>query len=285
MNSNMYHDQIIPYITGIKVSSISKSAIAETLILIPPKEEQKAIISVLSDVDAYISHSSDLVEKKIALKNGVMQKLLNGDIRIQGFSKPWEYKELGSFREITSTIRVHESDWRKNGIPFYRAREIVALHDNLNISPLHISEELYIQNTSKCGEISEGDLLITGVGTIGIPYAVNANDKFYFKDGNIIWAKKDKNSVGKYLYYQFDSRFVKKQIEDMAGIGTVGTYTIDGAKKTIIPMPEVKEQKEIVGILNEINNDIIKLQTKIQKIKGVKSGMMSDLLKGKIRLV
>lgn len=285
MNSNMYHDQIIPYITGIKVSSISKSAIAETLILIPPKEEQKAIISALSDVDAYISRSSDLVEKKIALKNGVMQKMLNGDIRIQGFSKPWEYKELGSFREITSTIRVHESDWRKNGIPFYRAREIVALHDNLNISPLHISEELYIQNTSKCGEISEGDLLITGVGTIGIPYAVNGNDKFYFKDGNIIWAKKDKNSVGKYLYYQFDSRFVKKQIEDMAGIGTVGTYTIDGAKKTIIPMPEVKEQEEIVGILNEINNDIIKLQTKIQKIKGVKSGMMSDLLKGKIRLV
>ncbi|BFL46147.1 restriction endonuclease subunit S [Lactonifactor longoviformis] len=285
MNSHLFHGQVLPFVTGIKVSSISKSAISETIIAIPPIEEQKAIIRALRDVDAYLYHSNNLVVKKLALKNGMMQKLLSGDIRVSGFTKPWEYKALGSFREITSTIRVHESDWRNNGIPFYRAREIVALHDNLAISPLHISEELYIQNTLKCGEISEGDLLITGVGTIGVPYAVEANDKFYFKDGNIIWAKKDKDSVGKFLFYQFDSSFVRKQIDDMAGIGTVGTYTIEGAKKTVIPMPEYQEQKEIVDILNSISGDIIKLQSKIQKIKGIKSGMMSGLLSGKIRLV
>ena len=51
MNSNLFHNQVIPFITGIKVSSISKGAIAETLILIPPKEKQILIVEALKEID------------------------------------------------------------------------------------------------------------------------------------------------------------------------------------------------------------------------------------------
>lgn len=50
MNSNLFHNQILPYITGIKVSSISKGAISETLILIPPFDEQEKILQSLNEV-------------------------------------------------------------------------------------------------------------------------------------------------------------------------------------------------------------------------------------------
>lgn len=285
MNSHVYHDQVLPYVTGIKVSSIAKSAIAETLVLIPPKKEQEAIVDVISQVDNLVISLQKLVAKRKAIKQGTMQILLEAKVRLNGYNVPWNSTPLGELREITSTIRVHENDWTKNGIPFYRAREIVALHNNQEITPLHISEELYRQNTSRCGEIANGDVLITGVGTIGIPYLVKNDEKFYFKDGNIIWVKNSKPLDGEYLFYQYDGVNIRKQIDDMAGVGTVGTYTIDGAKKTIIPLPSIEEQREIACVLRETSQDIVILEKKLQKYMRIKQGMMSELLTGKIRLV
>ena len=37
----------------------------------------------------------------------------------------WEWVRLGSVLNVVSARRVHQSDWKNQGIPFYRAREIV----------------------------------------------------------------------------------------------------------------------------------------------------------------
>ena len=146
----------------------------------------------------------------------------------------WKIKKLGDLMTITSCKRVHKSDWVDSGVPFYRAREIVALYNNEKIFPLFISEDLYKKNISLLGKIECDDLLVTGVGSIGIPYLVKNTDRFYFKDGNIIWFK-NKNSInGYFLYLSFNTSYIKNQIRNMSGIGTVGTYTIENAKNTKI---------------------------------------------------
>ncbi|MEZ5673112.1 MAG: hypothetical protein R3E08_12350 [Thiotrichaceae bacterium] len=52
----------------------------------------------------------------------------------------------------------------------------------------------------------EGDIMVTGVGTLGICYVVKQNDKFYFKDGNIIWLKKKLAQI-RFVEYAFKSDF------------------------------------------------------------------------------
>ena len=137
--------------------------------------------------------------------------------------KGWKEEKIGNLMEVTSVKRVHESDWTKSGIPFYRAREIVALFNKEKINPLHISVELYDMFSKISGKIEENDLLVTGVGTIGIPYLVKKGDKFYFKDGNIIWFKNRNVIDGKFFYYLFTSSLIQKQIFTNSGKGTVGT--------------------------------------------------------------
>lgn len=51
LNSSNYHNQLLPYITGIKVSSISRGSIQETKLLVPPVAEQRAIAEALNDID------------------------------------------------------------------------------------------------------------------------------------------------------------------------------------------------------------------------------------------
>ena len=83
INSACWHDQILPFITGTKVSAISKTAIAETKFFYPAKiDEQTAIANVLSDMDTEISALETKLAKYRTLKTGMMQQLLTGKIRL-----------------------------------------------------------------------------------------------------------------------------------------------------------------------------------------------------------
>jgi len=191
----------------------------------------------------------------------------------------WKMRPLGEIMPITSSKRVHQSEWAKEGIPFYRAREIVALNNGEPISPLFISEELYITNSNLSGEIKTGDLLVTGVGSIGVPYLVKDDDRFYFKDGNIIWLQNNgQEIIGKFLYLLYESEFIQKQITTMAGVGTVGTYTIDNAKKTIAVFPKNQaEQQKIADCLTSLDELITAQSQKVETLQAYKKGLMQNL--------
>ena len=165
--------------------------------------------------------------------------------------KGWEIKTLGDLYDITSSKRVFESEWKRSGVPFYRAREIVKLaRQGFVKNELFISEEMYNQYSEKYGIPKEGDIMVTGVGTLGICYVVQKNDKFYFKDGNIIWLKTKNGINSRFVEYAFQSDYLRKQIDDSVG-ATVGTFTIIKAKNTLIPIPPLPEQQRIVHVLDE----------------------------------
>ncbi|VVB64063.1 Type-1 restriction enzyme MjaXIP specificity protein [uncultured archaeon] len=74
--------QLIKIATGVSVYSISKGNLADISIPLPSLEEQSAIAAILSDMDADISTLEARHEKTRALKQGMMQELLTGRIRL-----------------------------------------------------------------------------------------------------------------------------------------------------------------------------------------------------------
>lgn len=72
---------------------------------------------------------------------------------------------------IASVKRIHQSDWTDSGIRFLRARDIVSASKNEEPDDyLYISKEKYDEYSLVSGKVAIGDLLVTGVGTIGVPY-------------------------------------------------------------------------------------------------------------------
>lgn len=101
MNSNLFHNQVIPFITGIKVSSISKGAIAETLILIPPKEKQILIVEALKEIDRLIHCKKKIISKKKGIKKGVCQQLLTGKYKLDEFCDcAWTKSKIGALGQL-----------------------------------------------------------------------------------------------------------------------------------------------------------------------------------------
>lgn len=82
LNSSYYHNQLIPYIVGTKVSSVTRASVSLTKLLVPEYEEQKAIASILSDMDDEITELEKKLEKYKQVKQGMMEQLLTGKIRL-----------------------------------------------------------------------------------------------------------------------------------------------------------------------------------------------------------
>ena len=200
-------------------------------------------------------------------------------IRFNGYSDAWVQRKLGELMDVSSVKRIHQSDWTSSGVPFYRARDIVAKAKGKEIEePIYISQDKYDEYSAVSGKVQPGDLLVTGVGTIGIPLLIDGREPLYFKDGNIIWFKNHHAIDGSFFFHQFRSQRVQKFIKDVAGIGTVGTYTIDSGKKTPFNLPVDEAEQQKVGLFfDELDNLIAANQRKLDLLKEQKKGYLQKM--------
>ncbi len=83
LNSADFHDQVVPYVTGTKVSSINKSSLCSLTVKYPDIPEQRAIAEILSDTDKAILALEERLAKAGQIKQGMMQQLLTGKIRLE----------------------------------------------------------------------------------------------------------------------------------------------------------------------------------------------------------
>ncbi len=199
-------------------------------------------------------------------------------IRFKGFSDAWEQRKLGDMMNVTSVKRIHQSDWTDSGVRFLRARDIVAAAKNEEPDDyLYISKEKYEEYSALSGKVGVSDLLVTGVGTIGVPYLVRNLEPLYFKDGNIIWFQNSDKIDGKFLFYSFSAEQIQGFINESAGIGTVGTYTIESGKKTPISLPNQIEQAKVGEFFQQLDNLITLHQRKFEKLTNVKKSMLEKM--------
>ncbi|UXU69179.1 restriction endonuclease subunit S [Mammaliicoccus sciuri] len=246
------------------------------------REEQQKISEFFGKLDRQIELEKQKLAKLEEQKKAYMQKIFSQELRFKdenGNEYPeWEEKEIQDLMEVTSVKRIHQSDWKTNGVQFLRARDIVAINKGEKIKePLFISYDKYNEYSRISGKVEKDDLLVTGVGTIGVPHLIKDNKPLYFKDGNIIWLKNRKILEGKFLFYSFLNVKIQSYIKRVAGVGTVGTYTILNAKKTPIYEPIKKEQIKIGEFFMQIDNFIEKQSNKVESLKQRKKGLLQKM--------
>ena len=164
----------------------------------------------------------------------------------------WEWVRLQNICNIVSARRVHQSDWKSSGIPFYRAREIGVLADKGKVdNDLFVSEELY-NDFAKSGVPHPGDLMVTAVGTLGKVYVVQPQDRFYYKDASVICLENFGRIIPEYLQLVMMSPYMTSLIKSKSTGTTVGTITIVCAKQYLIPIPPLNEQRKIIKRLGNL---------------------------------
>ena len=163
-----------------------------------------------------------------------------------------EITTIDQLFSVGSSKRVFQKDWKSSGVPFYRAREIVKLSEQGFVdNELFITEEMYKEYAARYGVPQPGDIMVTGVGTLGICYLVKPTDRFYYKDGNTLCFHSLGRIDSRFVVECYKMPFIREQIEANAGGSTVGTYTIETACKTRIFNPPLNEQQKFLELVRQ----------------------------------
>ena len=183
----------------------------------------------------------------------------------------------GSIFEIWSAKRVHQSDWKNEGVPFYRTREIVKLAETGTVeNDLFISNELF-HKLSVGGLPHAGDLMITAVGTIGKVYIVRQEDRFYFKDASVISFRNYGGLEPNFLKSLISSSCVQNQIFSKSAGTTVDTITIVKANDYLLPIPPIEEQKRINKALTQREQQLIAILNSRKRYRRILSETPTSL--------
>lgn len=169
----------------------------------------------------------------------------------------WKEVTLGDLCEISSSKRIFAKEYQTNGIPFYRGKEIIEKQKGNTISnELFISRNRYEEIKAKYGVPQQRELLLTSVGTLGVPYVIK-EEEFYFKDGNLTWFRHFNGLDVEYLYYWFLSPYGKNEINAKAIGSTQKALTIDSLSKFNIKIPiNLEDQRRIASILSSLDRKI-----------------------------
>jgi len=188
----------------------------------------------------------------------------------------WSNYTLGEIAEITSSRRIFYSEYVSEGVPFYRSKEIIENYNHQDITTeLYITRERFEQIKQKHGALKAGDILLTSVGTLGVPYLVKDFDEFYFKDGNLTWFRNINSKIidRRYLYFWFISSIGQKKLIDASIGSTQPALTIVELKNIDLQLPSLEEQSHIVALLSSLDDKIDLLHRQNKTLESLASAL------------
>lgn len=283
LNSSVYHNQLLPLMQGIKVLSISKTAIGDTVIKYPSYKEQERVVDSLSGVDDMIGALDEAIAKKRQIKEGLMQQLLTGKTRLPGFSGEWSREMLGkhatvlrggSPRPIEAFLTTDPDgiNWIKIGDVGVGAKYIVKTE-----------ERIIPEGASRSREVKAGDFLLSNSMSFGRPYILKIDGCIH--DGWLVIQDYYDSFDTDYLYYALNASETIEQYKSMAAGSSVLNLNKDIVKRVLVNIPSIDEQKALASVLSSVDDEIVSLESKRDKYVHIKQGMMQELLTGKIRLI
>ncbi len=236
---------------------------------LPSLEEQRAIAAALSDVDALLAKLDALIAKKRDLKQAAMQQLLTGQARLPGFSGEWDVRRLGDVAEIVMGQSPSSSNYNAKGLGLPLIQGNADIANRKTIRRISTSE---ITKRGKCGDI---------LMSVRAPVGEISRAVFDACLGRGVCAIRYQND---FMYH-----YLISQEPSWARLSKGSTFdSVNSAdvKALEFSMPnDAAEQTAIATVLSDMDAEITALETRRDKTRALKQGMMQELLTGRIRLV
>ena len=238
-------------------------------IVLPPIAEQRAIATVLSDIDELMRSLEALIAKKRVIKQTAMQELLTGRTRLPGFGGEWEPRRLESLVECLDHLRVPLNEAQRREMPgpypYCGANGVVD----------HISD--YVLDDDVILIAEDGGHFEAYADR---PIAYRMKGKIWVNNHAHILKAKPGISQG-FLFFAL----VHKNILPFLASGTRAKLNRGEMDKIVVRLPsQANEQHAIATVLSDMDAEITALEHRLDKTRAIKQGMMQQLLTGAIRL-
>ena len=251
------------------------------------KAEQEAIAEVLSDADALIESLEQLITKKRHIKSRLLEDLVTGRKRLPKYSEQWVGKHLGSCAALKARIGwqgLTTAEYLESG-DYFLITGTEFKNGWIDWSKCHYVEKIRYDQDRNI-QVRCNDVLVTKDGTIGKVAIIKEMPAEATLNSGVFVIRPINNSFEPdFFYYVLRSSVFEKFLDQLAAGSTINHLYQKDFVNFVFKLPPAAEQNEITKILKEIDNEIDGLESKLNKAKRVKQGMMQNLLTGKVRLI
>ena len=237
------------------VPSLTQSQLNSFGIPVPPILVQEEIVRILDSFTKLTAELTAELTARRAQYEYYRDKLLTFDDetaivkRIKdmldqtcGGPEKVEYKRLGDIGRVRMCKRILKEQTTSTGVPFYKIGTFGKEADAF------IPESLFNEYRATYPYPNKGDVLISAAGTIGRAVIFDGEPS-YFQDSNIVWLEHDESQVlNKFLFYFYQTAPWKASEG-----GTISRLYNENIEKTVIPVPPISVQQEIVSVLDKFN--------------------------------
>ena len=273
-NSTQYHNQLLPLIQGAKVSSISKKALNNTIIVYPSTSEQQKIADCLSSLDDLIEATAQKVDALKEHKKGLMQRLFPAegknvpDLRFPEFqgAKEWKECSLDEYFDFKQGFQCPiEEQYDKQELGMVRFIRIIDLtQPSTPYRYINDPGNQYYINRENLFMVRYGDPGLVGIGYEGII----ANNLF-----QLIPKKK----INPYFFYFLFSK-EKTRIKGLSSSTSLSAINFTSLKALkIVVSQNTDEQQKIANCLFSLDELIEATSRKVEILKEHKKGLMQQL--------
>lgn len=295
---SLEHKNILFFIAGGTRSKLTQSELKRIILKHPQKEEADKIGNIIQIADEAIAHTEALIAKYQRIKTGLMQDLLtkgideNGNIRSKethkfvvknGIEVPeeWEVKQIEEVAILKSggtPSRQNLSFWNGN-TPWVKTGEIN--YQIINETEEYVTEKglanssavLFPKDTILMALYGQGKTR-GRVAILGIDASTNQACIGFL---NLIGITRD------FLYITLTNEY--DNLRELSNDGAQKNLSGTLLNKYKIKVPiNIDEQKRIDLVFLGIDNLINEQKNNLSKLQSLKTGLMQDLLSGKVRV-
>ena len=276
------------YVTQTSIAHLPRDKFLTIPIPVPPAEEQRAIATALSDVDALLEELDRLIAKKRDIKQATMQQLLTGETRLPGFEGEWSKMRMGNFGHTYGGLVGKSKGDFGVGTALYVPFTSVMESTVINCQKL---EKVSVAVSESQNQVIAGDILFNGSSETPEEVAMCALMEeevtgLYLNSFCFGFRLKETAEVDpQFLVYFMRSSIGREVVKSLAQGSTRYNLSKTALLNAELNLPKLQEQEAIAAVLSDMDTEIHALEHRRSKTAELKQGMMQELLTGRIRLV
>ncbi|MCY1289009.1 Type I restriction modification DNA specificity domain protein [compost metagenome] len=285
--------------------NLSKGLIDSHIVQLPPALEQPLIAQILDTLDTAIRETEALIDKLKAVKQGLLHDLLtrgidsNGQLRPPQSEAPQLYKEspLGwiprewgvvTLESVSSAVTSGSRDWARfysdSGALFVRIGNLTREHINFRCNSV-IRVQPPENGDGQRTKLEPGDILVSITADLGIIGVVPEGMGEAYINQHIALVRPSSSLVNsRFVGHYLAGPIMQAYISQLNDAGAKAGLNLPTIRNLPSPFPSRFEQDQIAARLDEIDNRIQNAMTEAKKLSELKSGLMDDLLTGRVRV-
>lgn len=297
--------ELIRRASGTTFLEISGAEFGSIQVPNPPVPEKKLIAQILNTLDSAIRETEALIDKLKAVKQGLLHDLLtrgidaNGQLRPPQSEAPQLYKEspLGwiprewgvvTLESVSSAVTSGSRDWARfysdSGALFVRIGNLTREHINFRYDSV-IRVQPPENSDGQRTKLEPGDILVSITADLGIIGVVPEGTGEAYINQHIALVRPSSSLVNsRFVGHYLAGPIMQAYISQLNDAGAKAGLNLPTIRNLPSAFPSRFEQDQIAARLDEIDNRIQNAMTEAKKLSELKSGLMDDLLTGRVRV-